>query len=100
MAKRVFLATRNLMFRAKLGSAVAAAGGEVTRDEAACDLIVLELADAAAAGRVAELVRRGMTVLAYGSHIQPEVLRAARAAGATAVPNSEVERHLRELVSA
>ncbi len=72
MAKRVFLATRNLMFRAKLGSAVAAAGGEVTRDEAACDLIVLELADAAAAGRVAELVRRGMTVLAYGSHIQPE----------------------------
>jgi hypothetical protein len=99
MAKRVFLATRDLLFRAKLGSAVAAAGGEVSRDEAACDLVVLELADPATIGRIGELVQRGMTVLAYGSHVQPELLRAARAAGATAVPNSEVERRLRELVN-
>lgn len=99
MAKRVFLATRDLLFRAKLGAVVAAAGGTVSRDAAACDLVVLDLADAAAVGRIGDLVQRGLTVLAYGSHVQPELLRAARAVGATAVPNSEVGQRLRELVN-
>ncbi len=64
MAKRVLLATRDLLFRSKLGAVVAAAGAEVSRDEAACDLAVLELAGAGATERIAELVRRGTPVLA------------------------------------
>src|SRR2546427_496278 len=43
MAKRVLLVTRDLLFRSKLQGVVAAAGAEVSRDEAACDLAVLEL---------------------------------------------------------
>ncbi len=99
MAKRVLLATRDLLFRSKLGAVVAAAGAEVSRDEAACDLVVLELMGAGTAERIAELVRRGTPVLAYGSHVQVELLRAAREAGATAVPNSQVEERLRELLN-
>ena len=99
MAKRVLLATRDLLFRSKLGAVVAAADAEVSRDEAACDLAVLELAGAGATERIAELVRRGTPVLAYGSHVQVELLRAAREAGATAVPNSQVEERLRDLLN-
>src|SRR5881628_2288990 len=99
MAKRVLLATRDLLFRSKLGAVVAAAGGDVSRDEAACDLAVLELGGPEAMERIGELVRRGVPVLAYGSHVHPEWLRAAREAGATAVPNSEVAERLRELLN-
>src|SRR5439155_5277368 len=67
MAKRVLLVTRDLLFRSKLGGVVAAAGAEVSRDEAACDLAVLELGDPGATDRIGELVRRGIPVLAYGS---------------------------------
>src|SRR3989442_15056145 len=98
LAKRVLLATRGLLFRSKLGAVVTASGAEVSRDEAACDLVVLELAGAGAAERIAELVGRGPPVLAYGSHVQVELLRAAREAGATAVPNSKVEERLRDLL--
>jgi len=99
MAKRVVLATRDLVFRSKLGAVVAAAGAEVSRDEAACDLAVVELGGPNAPERIAELVRRGVPVLAYGSHVRPELLRAARQAGATAVPNSEVEERLRAILT-
>src|SRR2546425_5671096 len=99
MAKRVWLATRDLLFRSKLGAVVAAAGAEVSRDEAACDLAVLELTGAGTAERIAELVGRGTPVLAYGSHFEVELLRAAREAGATAVPNSQVEERLRDLLN-
>ncbi len=99
MAKRVLLVTRDLLFRSKLGGVVAAAGAEVSRDEAACDLAVLELGGPGATDRIAELVRRGIPVLAYGSHVQVELLRAARDAGATAVPNSQVEAQLRDLLT-
>ena len=99
VAKRVLLVTADLLFRSKLGGVVAAAGGEVTRDEKACDLAVLELVSPAA-DRIAPLVQRGIPVLAYGSHVHPELLRAARATGATAVPNSQVEAKLRELLGA
>ena len=98
MAKRVLLATRDLLFRSKLGAVVAASGAEVSRDEAACDLVVLELTGVGTAERIAELVGRGTPVLAYGSHVQVELLRAAREAGATAVPNSQVEERLRHLL--
>ena len=97
MGKRVLLVTADLLFRSKLAGVVAAAGGEVTRDEAQCDLAVLELGGPAA-DRVVELVRRSVPVLAFGSHVRPGALRAAREAGATAVPNSEVVQHLMELL--
>jgi hypothetical protein len=100
MPRRVLLATRDLLFRSKLGAVVAAAGAEVSRDETACDLAVLELAGVGVMERIAELVRRGTPVLAYGSHVQGELLRAARVAGATAVPNSQVEDRLRDLLHA
>ena len=99
MAKRVLLVTRDLLFRSKLGGVVAAAGAEVSRDEAACDLAVLELGGPGATDRIGELVRRGIPVLAYGSHVEVELLRAAREAGATAVPNSQVEAQLRDLLT-
>lgn len=98
MGKRVLLVTADLVFRSKLAGVVAAAGGEVTRDEAQCDLAVLELGGAGA-GRVGELVHRSIPVLAFGSHVRPDALRAAREAGATAVPNSQVEARLRELLN-
>jgi hypothetical protein len=99
MARRVLLATRDLLFRSKLGAVVAAAGAEVSRDEACCDVAVLELGGPEAPERIGELVRRGIPVLAYGSHVHVELLRAARAAGATAVPNSQVEERLRDLLN-
>jgi len=99
MAKRVLLATRDLLFRSKLGAVVSAAGAELSRDDAGCDLAVLELGDAAATARIAELVRRGIPVLAYGSHVRPDLLREAREAGAVAVPNSQVEARLRDLLT-
>jgi len=77
---------------------VAAAGGEVTRDAEPCDLAVLELGGPAG-DRIGELVRRGVPVLAFGSHVRADALRAAREAGATAVPNSQVEARLRELLN-
>src|SRR5207247_10769567 len=99
MARRVLLVTRDLLFRSKLGGVVAAAGAEVSRDEAACDLAVLELGGPGATDRIGELVRRGIPVLAYGSHVKVELLGAAREAGATAVPTSQVEAKLRDLVT-
>ena len=97
MGKRVLLVTADLVFRSKLAGVVAAAGGEVTRDEALCDLAVLEL-EGPGRDRVGELVRRNVPVLAFGSHVRVDALRAAREAGATAVPNSQVETRLRELL--
>jgi hypothetical protein len=76
----------------------AAAGAAVVRDEAACDLAVIELDAPGAGDRLRGLVERGAPVLAFGSHVDAEQLRAARDAGASAVPNSQVEARLRELL--
>ena len=100
MPRQVFLGTRDLLFRSKLARVVAAAGAELTRDEAACDLAVLEIEQAGLTHRIATLAARGTPVLAYGSHVRADLLRAAREAGATAVPNSQVEERLRELLGA
>jgi len=43
MAERVFLATRDLVFRSKLAAVVRAAGGDVTADEAGCDIAVVDV---------------------------------------------------------
>ena len=100
MPKRVLLGTKDLLFRSKLAGAVTASGGEVTPNEAACDLAVVEMELPGATDQIRELVARGIPVLAYGSHVRVDLLRAAREAGATAVPNSQVERTLRVMVGA
>ena len=99
MPKRVLLATKDLMFRSKLGTAVTTEGGEVVKDPAACDLVVLDVESPGAVDRIRGFVASGTPVLAYGSHVLADLLRAARDAGATAVPNSEVERRLRAWVA-
>ncbi len=99
MTKRVLLDTQDLLFRSKLAGAVAAGGGEVTRDEAACDFAVVSVESPAMGGRITALVGKGIGVLAYGSHVRADLLRAAREAGAVAVPNSQVEEKLRELLT-
>jgi len=96
---RVLVATRDLFFRAKLGAVVQAAGAETVRDESACDLAVIELGGDAEP-RIRALVARGIPVLAFGSHVNADALRAAREAGATAVPNSQVEQTLAERIRA
>jgi len=99
MPKRVYLATTNLLFRSKLAAAVAAAGGEVTRDAAACDLAVVELEPAGPMTTIRTVVERGVPVLAFGSHVAAAALRAAREAGAVAVPNSQVAERLRAMLT-
>jgi hypothetical protein len=96
MGKRVLVVARDLFFRAKLGAIVRAGGGELVEGD--CDLAVVELGAAEAEARIRALVGQGIQVVAFGSHVKPEELRAARTAGAVAVPNSEVERTLRALL--
>ena len=94
MPKRVFIAAQDLILRAKLGAAAKGAGGEVVKDAAACDLAVIAIEVPGAVDRIRGFVTGGTPVLAYGSHVRADLLKAARDAGATAVPNSEVERRL------
>jgi hypothetical protein len=99
MTRRVLLATRDLFFRAKLAAVAQAAGAEVTGDEAVCDVAVIELGAAAWDARLRVLAGRGVPVLAFGSHVRPDELRAARRAGAVAVPNSQVEERLSDMLA-
>ena len=96
---RVLLATSDLLFRSKLGAVVKAGGGETTRDPAPGDVAVLDVDAPGAVDRVRGLVAQGITVLAFGPHVRAELLRAARDAGAIAVPNSQVEQRLRQLLA-
>lgn len=93
----MLLLTRDLFFRAKLESLAQKAGYEPTRRGPAV-LAVVELTGDAALTQVRELAASGTRVIAFGSHVQPAVLREARAAGATAVPNSEVEETVRRVL--
>ncbi|HEV8398206.1 MAG TPA: hypothetical protein VGQ18_00055 [Gemmatimonadales bacterium] len=95
---KVLLATRDLIFRSKLGVIVQTAGAEATRDEAAADLVALDVEAPGAIERIRALVGRGVAVLAFGPHVRAELLREAREAGATAVPNSQVEDQLRRCI--
>jgi len=99
MTNRVLLEVPDLVFRAKLGGVVTAAGGEVVRPADPCDLAVVAIEIPGAVDRVRGFVAVGTPVLAYGAHVRADLLRAAREAGAAAVPNSEVERRLRELLT-
>lgn len=97
MAKRVLVECRDLFFRGKVQAILRAAGAETAR-EGSLDLAVLELGTSGVDERIRELVGRGVPVLAFGSHVDAETLRAARNAGAHAVPNSQVETALRALL--
>lgn len=93
--RAVLVLARDLFFRAKLEAVVRAMGFEpVARGAAA--LAVVELVGEASVARVRELVNAGQEVLAFGSHVHVALLRAAREAGADAVPNSQVEEALRQ----
>ena len=82
------------MFRSKLAAVVDGAGAVTGRDPDACDLAVVDVELPGAADRIRSFVERRIPVLAYGAHVRPELLRAAREAGATAVPNSQVQERL------
>lgn len=92
--RRVLVATRDLFFRARIDAVIKAAGAEPVRDEPAA-LAVIELSGDPALARVADLAGRGVPVIAFTSHVAAQLLRAARAAGAVAVPNSQVEEAVR-----
>lgn len=95
---RVFLDTMDLLFRSKLKAAVTARGAEVVRQAAESDLAVVAVETPGALERIRGFAAQGIPVLAFGSHVQAELLRAAREAGATAVPNSEIEQRLAALL--
>ena len=95
--KRVLIECRDLFFRGKLRAILTASGAELARAEP-YDLAVIELGQSGATQRITDLVARGIPVLAFGSHLDAAALRAARAQGARAVPNSELETALRALV--
>ena len=95
--KRVLVECRDLFFRGKLQAILTASGAAAVREEP-YDVAVIELGGADVPQRIADLVTRGIPVLAFGSHVDPAALRAARDLGARAVPNSEVETALRALV--
>ena len=97
MPKRVLLEARDLFFRGKVEALVRANGAEIVRAEP-CDVAVIELGKGDAEGRIKHFVQRGIPVVAFGSHVDAEALRAARGWGARAVPNSELETALRALL--
>ena len=99
MAKKVLVVARDMVFRAKLRGVIASAAGELASDEASCDLAVVEIEAANWDIRIRKIVARGTPVLAFGSHVRVDLLQAAREAGARAVPNSQVESALREMLA-
>jgi hypothetical protein len=60
---------------------------------------VVDIEIPGAVDRIRGFVVNGTPVLAYGSHVLVDLLRAAREAGATAVPNSQVESRLGALLA-
>jgi len=94
---RVLVECRDLFFRGKTQEIMHSQGPEPVREEH-YPLAVVELGRAGAEERIRVLVKRGIPVLAFGSHVDAAVLRAARDAGAHAVPNSQLETELRALL--
>lgn len=91
--RRAAVFAADLFFRAKLEGVIRAAGWTPVRS-APAEVAVVELGRTGAPERVAELVAHGTRVLAFGSHVGADELRRARDLGASAVPNSQVERAL------
>jgi len=95
--KRVLVECRDLFFRGKIQEIIYAGGAEPVREEP-YQLAVVELGKPGAEERIRVLVKRGIPVLAFGSHVDAAALRAARDAGARAIPNSQLETELRALL--
>jgi len=91
--RRAAVFAADLFFRAKLEGVIRAAGWTPVRT-APAEVAVVDLGRPDAAVRVVELVAEGTRVLAFGSHVGADDLRRARDLGASAVPNSQVERAL------
>jgi hypothetical protein len=91
----VLVETRDLVFRGKIEALIAAAGMAPLRSAEGASWAVVELSGEASIERVRALRARGLEVLAFGPHVQASWLRAAREAGAVAVPNSQLEAELR-----
>jgi hypothetical protein len=99
MTEPVYLLTRDLLFRSKLGAVIAHAGRAASRSPADCGVAVVDLSIPDWETAVRELRAREVPVPAFGSHVDADALRRARALGAEAVPNSQVERRLSELLT-
>jgi hypothetical protein len=97
--RRIYVETRDLIFRSKVRAIIAGAGDQVTADSGACDLAVIELDPASKLDSLRALLERGTPVLAFGAHVLADLLRQARELGAEAVPNSAVETRLRALLT-
>jgi hypothetical protein len=98
--KRVLVECRDLFFRGKIQEIIRGAGAEPVRGEnEPYQLAVIELGKPGVDQRISELIRRGVPVLAFGSHVDATALRAARDIGARAVPNSQLEVELRALLT-
>jgi hypothetical protein len=95
--RTVLLLTADLFFRAKLEGVVHAAQARVVTSPPA-EVAVVELGRADAHERIRELAAAGSAVLAFGSHLRADALREARALGAVALPNAEVEQALRAVL--
>jgi putative N-acetylmannosamine-6-phosphate epimerase len=77
------------------------ARGDVTTTLQGADLLVAQLNGPRETWLtlIATASKAGIPVLAFGRHTEPETLRAARQAGAKAVPNSELVTELPQLVA-
>jgi hypothetical protein len=91
------LRTRDLFFRAKL-EAILRAAGLIPKRNGPAELALVELGDEGDLDQIRALVAEGLPVVAFGSHVRAELLRAAREAGAEAVPNSRVEETVRRMI--
>lgn len=89
---RVALLCPDLLFGSKVEGALRAAGHEVVRDSEGADLLVLDLTDQVEE-RLASLAPARPPVLAFYSHVEPEVRRRAQEAGVDlVVPRSRMNR--------
>lgn len=89
---RVALLCPDLLFGSKVEGALRAAGHEVVRDTDGADLLVLDLTDQAEE-RLAGLPPARPPVLAFYSHVEPDVRRRAEQAGVElVVPRSRMNR--------
>ena len=91
---RITAITRELMDRSKIGAAFDDVRFLRTADD--LDQPDVVLVDLAIAGALEAALETGATVIAYGSHVDEEVLAAARGLGATAMPRSLFFRRLRD----
>lgn len=86
--------TTDLMDRSKISGALG--GVRVVRpggDLSGADVVLVDLS---LAGALEAATATGARVIAYGSHVDDEVLGAARSAGAEALPRSVFFRRLAE----